>query len=305
MFQDQLAAVMSHSTRNQVPTTARRALKVVLPPLSKQAAIADVLASLDGRINLIRQTNEILEAMARAIFKAWFVNFDPVRAKAEGREPEGMDAGTAALFANEFQDSELGPIPDGWSVEALDAVATFLNGLALQKFPAQSGEDTLPAIKIAQLRARSSYGADRVSSSVPSKYIIGDGDLLFSWSGTLEVNFWCDGPGALNQHLFKVSSNLYPRSFYYFWLLHHLASFRETAAHKATTMGHIQKHHLAHAKAVVPWKTPWSFSRKRSTHSLPRSLTRGFFSARYGSFGTPFSLDSSPASCACPRLKPC
>jgi hypothetical protein len=115
-FQNQLAAVMSHTTRNQVPITAQRQLKIVLPPLQEQRAIAHVLGTLDDLIELNRETNEILEEMARALFKSWFVDFDPVRAKLEGRPPAGMDAATAALFPDHFQDSELGQIPMGWEV---------------------------------------------------------------------------------------------------------------------------------------------------------------------------------------------
>lgn len=87
---------------------------------------------------------------------------------------------------------------------------------------------------------------------VPSDYVIKDGDVLFSWSGSLEVAIWCGGTGALNQHLFKVTSGLFPKWFYYLWTKHHLPVFRETAANKATTMGHIQRHHLTEAKVVVP-----------------------------------------------------
>jgi type I restriction enzyme S subunit len=118
-FQHQLEAVMSHSTRNQVPITAQRKLKVVLPPLNEQRAIAHILGTLDDKIENNRRMNETLEAMARAIFKSWFVDFDPVRAKMEGRQPVGMDAETAALFPDSFEDSPLGKIPKGWKVGTL------------------------------------------------------------------------------------------------------------------------------------------------------------------------------------------
>lgn len=89
---------------------------ISLPPLPEQRAIAHVLGTLDDLIELNQETNEILEEMARALFKSWFVDFDPVRAKLEGRQPAGMDAATTALFPDHFQDSELGQIPKGWSV---------------------------------------------------------------------------------------------------------------------------------------------------------------------------------------------
>jgi type I restriction enzyme S subunit len=121
-FQDELAAVMSHSTRNQVPITAQRRLRVVLPSFPVQRAIAHILGTLDDKIELNRRMNETLEAMARALFKSWFVDFDPVRAKAEGRDP-GLPPRVAELFPGSFEDSELGEIPKGWTVGLLgDAV---------------------------------------------------------------------------------------------------------------------------------------------------------------------------------------
>lgn len=91
--------------------------EVLLPPLEEQKRIADFLETLDDRIVLLRETNVTLEAVAQALFKSWFVDFDPVRAKAEGRQPEGMDAATAALFPNSFEESELGLVPRGWKAE--------------------------------------------------------------------------------------------------------------------------------------------------------------------------------------------
>ena len=88
----------------------------------------------------------------------------------------------------------------------------------------------------------------------PKKYIVENGDLLFSWSGTLLVKFWAEGKGALNQHLFKVTSEKYPEWFYYYWTKHYLDDFIQTAISKATTMGHIQRKHLSQAKVCIPDK---------------------------------------------------
>ena len=107
-------------------------------------------------------------------------------------------------------------------------------------------------IKIAQLRKGSTEGADSANSDVSDEYIVNDRDLLFSWSGTLEVEFWFGGRGALNQHLFKVTSADYPSWFCFLWLRHHLPWFRAVAASKATTMGHIKRSHLHEVEVVVP-----------------------------------------------------
>ena len=125
-FQNQLAAVMSQTTRNQVPITSQRTLSIVIPTFSEQGIIADFLQVFDDRITLLRETNTTLEAIAQALFKSWFVDFDPVRAKQEGREPEGMDADTAALFPDSFEESELGLVPKGWQAGKVDTVLTRL-----------------------------------------------------------------------------------------------------------------------------------------------------------------------------------
>lgn len=204
-----------------------------LPQPEVRRAAAEVLATLDDRINNLRQSNATLEAIAAAQFKSRFVNFD-------GVPPEDM------------QESELGLIPKGWRVASLDAIADYLNGLALQKFPPESDTEYLPVIKIAQLRAGNTSGADKASTKLKPEYIVQDGDVLFSWSGTLEVEVWTGGRGALNQHLFKVTSCEVPKWFYYFATCQHLSDFRAIAAGKATTMGHIQRGHLTAAKVAVP-----------------------------------------------------
>ncbi len=226
-------------------------LNIPLPNRNSQEVIGDFYFTISERITLLRETNATLEAIAQALFKSWFVDFDPVRAKMEGRAPEGMDEATAALFPDGFEASELGLVPRGWHICALDEIANYLNGLALQKFP-PTGTNDLPVIKIAQLRKGDTVGADAASRNIKPEYIIQNGDVLFSWSGSLEVDIWCGGEGALNQHLFKVTSDRFPKWFYYLWTKRHLEHFRQIAASKATTMGHIQRGHLSAAKVIVP-----------------------------------------------------
>lgn len=231
--------------------TELRDSRLLLPTLEEQSLIVAVLGTLDDRISLLRKTNTTLEAIAQALFKSWLVDFDPVRAKQQGIAPTGMDEATAALFPDSFEASSIGMVPSGWKVRPLDAIATYLNGLALQKFP-PTADAWLPVIKIAQLRKGDATGADRASRAIKPEYVVQNGDVLFSWSGSLEVEVWCGGEGALNQHLFKVTSVDYPKWFYFLWTKHHLDHFRQIAASKATTMGHIQRVHLTEAKALVP-----------------------------------------------------
>lgn len=226
------------------------ALEISVPPIDTQRRIAKVLGALDSKIDCLNEIQTNLHEMVSAVFRAWVVNPDSLNVNADSR-PNSFMSGIRDLLPGTVEDSELGDIPTGWCVRALDEIAIFLNGLALQKYPPNGG-NTLPVIKIAQLRKGDTKGAERCSDLLPGSYIVGDGDILFSWSGSLEVEVWCGGTGALNQHLFKVSPREVPDWFIYFWLRHHLPEFRLIAASKATTMGHIQRYHLSEAKALIP-----------------------------------------------------
>jgi type I restriction enzyme S subunit len=119
-------SMVSVSTGSVQVNIAKRSIiegiEFLLPPLAEQRAIAAVLGALDGKIELNRRMNATLESMARALFQSWFVDFDPVRAKLDGRQPTGLEPATAALFPNEFEHSELGPVPKGWKIKSLPDV---------------------------------------------------------------------------------------------------------------------------------------------------------------------------------------
>ena len=231
-----------------------------VPPLdTSRGALVALFDAAEEKIRVNRRMCQTLEEMARALFKSWFVDFDPVRAKMEGRDP-GLPKEIADLFPSRLVDSELGPIPEGWLDQPLDEVADFLNGLALQKYPPRDGVATLPVLKIAQLKRGDTSSADRCSAEVPAPYRVVDGDLIFSWSGSLEVALWTGGAAALNQHLFKVTSDRFPRWCLYQWVCQHLPEFRQIAADKATTMGHIQRRHLSAARVAVPSKDVLRFA---------------------------------------------
>lgn len=217
-------------------------------PLPEHRAIAATLGVLDDKIELNRKMNATLEAMARALFRDWFVDVGPTRAKMAGIPPY-LSPGLWSLFPDRLDDAGK---PDGWEERPLDEIADFLNGLALQKYPGENEPDSLPVIKIAELRNGITGNSNRASRLVPSKYIVQDGDFLFSWSGSLLAKLWTGGEGALNQHLFKVTSGPYPVWFFSEWVQHHLEDFKIIAASKATTMGHIQRGHLQSAKTICP-----------------------------------------------------
>ena len=223
------------------------------PDISKeqQKIIGRQASAFDRKIQLNRRMNETLEAMARALFKSWFVDFDPVRARMEGRET-GLPRHIANLFPERLVESELGEIPEGWEIRPLDDIATFQNGLALQKYRPQGNEEWLPVVKIADLKNGKAAGREKATANIRPECIIDDGDIVFSWSGSLTVKVWCGGRAALNQHLFKVTSMKFPKWFFLHCLHSHLGDFQTIAAGKATTMGHIKRHHLSEAMCAVP-----------------------------------------------------
>lgn len=215
-------------------------IDIKYPKKEEQKAIAATLSCLDDKIELNNHINKTLEEIAQAIFKSWFVDFEPFQ-------------------DGEFEDSELGRIPKGWRVESLDNIADFLNGLAMQKYRSKT-DDFLPVIKIRELnQGFTDDSSDKASVTIPEQYIINNGDVIFSWSGTLEVKIWTGEKGALNQHLFKVTSKKYEKWFYHLWTLKHLEKFRAIAQDKATTMGHIRRKDLTESKVLIPKDSDMKF----------------------------------------------
>jgi type I restriction enzyme S subunit len=253
-FRQQMSGVKGQTDMaDYVSLSDQRRMEITFPSIAIQRDIAGVLGSLDEKIEQNRRTARALEQLARVIFRAWFVDFEPVKAKAAGAACfPSMPQGIFDALPTSLVDSTVGPIPDGWEARAIGSIATYLNGLALQNYPPRGDEKDLPVIKIVELRKGSTDGADWANSDVPDQYVIRDGDLLFSWSGTLEAEFWIGGKAALNQHLFKVTSSHFPGWFCLLWIHQHLPWFRAIAASKATTMGHIKRSHLQETQVVVP-----------------------------------------------------
>ena len=230
----QLKSIRAGSSQPYISLGALRDLIIPVPSIEKMKEIVTVLSSLDRKIELNNKINADLEEMAQAIFKNWFVDFEPFK---DGK----------------FVDSELGMIPEGWKVGTLTEIASYMNGLAMQKYPPENNEDSLPVLKIKELgQGFCGTDSDRCSCNIKDEYKIHNGDVIFSWSGTLLVDVWCGGDCGLNQHLFKVTSNDYPKWFYYYWTKHHLQEFIHIAKDKAVTMGHIKRGHLEEALVAIP-----------------------------------------------------
>ena len=234
-YYDWVQSFGTGSTRGNINAKTYGNMPITLPPRDIQDKIVDVLKSLDDKIEVNRRINDNLEQQAQALFKSWFVDFEPFR-----DQP--------------FVESELGMIPEGWKVVSLSAIADYINGLAMQKYRPIEGEKGLPVLKIKELGQGSTDDNSELCSPslIGEKYIIDDGDIIFSWSGTLMVKVWCGGKCGLNQHLFVVEPKDYPHWFAYQWTKHHLDNFIHIAKDKAVTMGHIKRGELDKAKVVVP-----------------------------------------------------
>ena len=217
----QAIAEQSTSTYPSIKPSDIEDIELDLPELETQKKIGSTLRMLDRKIALNEEINDNLYAQAKAIFDNHFINIDA--------------------------------IPAGWRKGNLLDIANYLNGLAMQKFRPQGHEIGLPVLKIKELRQGSCDDSSELCSlSIKPEYIIHDGDVVFSWSGSLLVDIWCGGTCGLNQHLFKVTSDVYDKWFYYLWTAHHLARFIAIAADKATTMGHIKREELAKAEVLIP-----------------------------------------------------
>ncbi len=216
-----IKSMVGSSGRQRVQQSVLEELELSVPDLDEQRRIGDFLARIDEKIALNDRINDNLYAQAKAIFDNHFINIDA--------------------------------IPAGWRKGNLLDIANYLNGLAMQKFRPQGNEIGLPVLKIKELRQGSCDDSSELCSlRIKPEYIIHDGDVIFSWSGSLLVDIWCGGTCGLNQHLFKVTSDIYDKWFYYLWTAHHLARFIAIAADKATTMGHIKREELAKAEVLIP-----------------------------------------------------
>ncbi|HEM5236555.1 TPA: restriction endonuclease subunit S [Streptococcus suis] len=227
---------LQEGSTGQTELNRQRLLKdiIVRFPESRrlQQKISKLFFFLDEKIENNKKINHHLEQMAMAIFKSWFIDFEPFGGK----------------------------MPSDWRIANLTDIAEYLNGLAMQKYRPLDDEEGLPVLKIKELRQGTfDSSSDLCSAKINSQYIVKDGDVIFSWSGSLLVDFWTGGTGGLNQHLFKVSSQNYDKWFYYSWTKYHLEEFAAIAADKATTMGHITRSSLKKAEVLIPNNQDYKF----------------------------------------------
>lgn len=206
------------STRAYLGITAQLKLPILLPDCKSQNKIAKILNELDKKIDLNNQINDNLIKLLDTIFYNWIENLE------------------------EYEKSNL------------NEIANYTNGLAMQNFRPEDNAKSLPVIKIKEMNYGISNDTERCSCNIKENVKIDNGDVLFAWSGTLCMCIWGKGKAGLNQHIFKITSEKYPKWFYYLWTKRHLNKFIQIAHGKATTMGHIKREELSLAEVLIPKK---------------------------------------------------
>ncbi len=247
------------STVSNVRIPVLEALRIPTPPLEIQREIGVVLGTLDDRIELLSQTNSTLESIAQALFRSWFIDFDPVRAKAEGREPEGMDAETAALFPSEFEESELGAIPKGWSVSEIGKAVDCVGGGTPSTREATYWEPPVhhwatpkdlsglcSPVVLDTDRRLSNEGLAKVSSG-----LLPVGTLLMSSRAPIGYLAITEVPLAINQgFIAMVPGGVLPPGFLYFWCQTNMDGIKQKA--NGSTFMEISKAAFRPIPLVVP-----------------------------------------------------
>lgn len=214
--QNTIKSIVTGSAMPKFNKTDLKNIEIAIPCIEDQDKIVEILSKLDKKIELNNQTNDNLYKMMKIKFEDWITNLNK------------------------------------YEVSSLSKIANYTNGLAMQKFRPKDNEESLPVIKIKEMNDGITENTERCSINIKDEVIINNGDVLFAWSGTLCMSIWGKGKAGLNQHIFKVTSDKYPKWFYYFWTLKHLNKFKMIAAGKATTMGHIKRGELDISEVLIP-----------------------------------------------------
>lgn len=215
--------------------------------LNNKTEIGKLLSSLDDKIALNNRINAKLEQMAKRLYDYWFVQFDFPNADGKPYKSTG-----GKMVWNEELKRE---IPEGWEVGNLYDIAEYVNGLACQNYRPKESEKSLPVIKIREMNEGITADTEKVSASIPGKYRIYAGDILFSWSASLEIKIWTGETGGLNQHIFKIiPKGYFSKGYVYQQLSAYLVNFQKMAESRKTTMGHITSDHIKQSRILIPPK---------------------------------------------------
>lgn len=244
-----LESLSTGSTFSEISASTLKKISFQIPNLEEQNYITHILGTLDEKIELNRQMNKTLEGMARAIFKSWFIDFDPVYAKAEGRKPFGMDEETAALFPDEFEDSELGMIPKGWSYKSITNCAIIKYGAPFSSKMFNDKKIGYPLIRIRDLE--SYKPAIFTEERLPKDTIVKSGDIIVGMDGKFSVTIWYGENSLLNQRvcLFEPLENV-SSAFLRFSIERPIMFFEKTNV--GTTIIHLSKSNIETIRILIP-----------------------------------------------------
>lgn len=253
--------VQSVHTGTSIPHISKGQIErfeVSVPPLQLQKSIAAVLSALDSRVSLLRETNITLEAIAQALFKSWFVDFDPVRAKAKGLEPEGMSAETAALFPDRFVESELGTVPKGWITSNLANETSYLNRGISPKYTDKGGVLVLNQKCIRDFSVDFDKGRrhDEAKKKVDKK-LLRSGDVLVNSTGVGTLGRVAQilglvEPAIVDSHVTVVRAGEKINSFYLGELMKSMQSTIESMGEGSTGQTELSRTKLGELKILVP-----------------------------------------------------
>lgn len=221
-------------------------VEVYIPDIKIQRKIGELLAQIEEEIENNSSINAELEALAKAIYDYWFLQFEFPDSEGKPYKSSG-----GKLVWNDLLEMK---VPVGWELGNLYDIADFINGLACQKYRPISDDKKLPVIKIKEMHDGITEATEFVRENIPDKNKLDDGDILFSWSATLETMLWTGGKAGLNQHIFKVVPKAYAKYYVYLQLSTYIINFVKMAESRKTTMGHITTEHLQQSRIILPPK---------------------------------------------------
>lgn len=219
-------------------------LEIFLPNINIQNKIGNFIKNINEKIEKNKLIMSELEAMVKTIYDYWFLQYEFPNEEGKPYKSSG-----GKMIYNEELKKE---IPEGWEKGNLYDIANFINGIACQKFRPKEQEETLPVIKIKEMHNGITEDTEVVRKNISKDNIIEAGDILFSWSATLEVMKWYGIKGALNQHIFKVIPKKYGPNYTYMQLSQYVINFVLMAEARKTTMGHITTEHIKQSKIILP-----------------------------------------------------
>ena len=219
-------------------------IQIHLPPIEIQKLLGSFFSNIDKKIQNNKKQIETLESLAKTIYDYWFVQFDFPNEEGKPYKSSG-----GKMVWNEELKRE---IPEGWNIDNLYFIADYINGLACQNYRPKDYEQGMSVIKIREMQDGITENTELVSTNIPNKYKIKNGDILFSWSASLIVSYWYHGIGGLNQHIFKViPKEGVDDEYVYRQLSEYVFKFKKIAESRKTTMGHITSDHLKQSRIVI------------------------------------------------------